>query len=75
MMFVYVYEQGNPPALCLPVNPADKWAEFKEVIRGMYKLNPDEVELTYFDQPFKPQDDQSLEELGIRHKGLLKIVG
>ena len=75
MIFVYVYEQGNPPALCLPANPADKWADFKEVIRGMYKVNPDEVEMTYFDQPFQPQDDRIFEELGIRNKGLLKIGG
>lgn len=74
MIFVYVYEQGNPPALCLPVNPNNKWAEFKEVIRNSYDINPDEVGMTYFDEPFQPQDEQSLAELGIRHKGLLKLL-
>lgn len=73
MIFVYVYEQGNPPALCLPAQPTDKWGQFKEVIGNMYKINPDAVEMTYFNEPFQPQDDRSLEDLGIRHKGLLKI--
>ena len=75
MIFLYLYEQGNPPALCLPVNPEDKWAEFKQVIGGLYKLNADEAKMTYFDEPFTPQDDRTLAELGIKHKGLLKIVG
>lgn len=74
MIFVYVYEQGNPPALCLPVNLDNKWAEFKEVIRNSYDINPDEVGMTYFDEPFLPKDEQSLTELGIRHKGLLKLL-
>jgi hypothetical protein len=74
MIFVYVYEQGNPPALCLPVRPDNKWAEFKEVIRNSYDIDPDEVEMTYFDKPFQPQNEKSLSELGIRHKGLLKLL-
>jgi hypothetical protein len=73
MIFVYVYEQGNPPAICLPVNPEDKWDDFKENIRNVYKINPDEAEITYFDEPFQPRDGSSLHELGIGHKGLLKI--
>jgi hypothetical protein len=74
MMFVYVYEYGNPPALCLPVNPDDKWADLMQVINGLYKRNIDEAKLTYFDEPFTPQDDCTLEELGIGHKGLIKII-
>ncbi|HBI02658.1 MAG TPA: hypothetical protein DDY49_01340 [Paenibacillaceae bacterium] len=73
MIFLYVYVHGNPPPLCLPANPGDKWADFKEVIRNMYKVNPDQVEMTHFDEPFQPQDDKTLAELGIRQKSLLKI--
>lgn len=73
MIFVYLFEQGNPPALCLPVDPAVTWAEFKETIRQMYKRDPDAVQLTYFADPFTPDDSKTLTELGIAHKGLLKI--
>lgn len=75
MIFVYVFEHGKPPALCLPVDPAAKWAEFKEMIRGMLKVNPDETEMTYFEEPFQGEDDKTLTELGIAHKGLIKIRG
>jgi hypothetical protein len=39
----------------------------------MYQVNPDEVKMTHFDEPFQPQDDKTLAELGIRQKSLLKI--
>ena len=73
VIFVYVFEVGDIYSMCLPVDPSTTWAEFKKEIRRIFKRDPDAVRITYFDDPFTPEDSKTLTELGITHKGLLKI--
>lgn len=83
-MLVNVHWQGNlffcaAAAFRAPKNI--KWGDFKaNMVQGLFSVDPEYAALTpqntrwYLgNTPIQPRDDQTLSELGVPHKGLLKF--
>lgn len=81
-IIVYAYWIDNPffcsaSAWRVPKNM--KWKDFVGQILGqLYGLDPDfkkvkEWKWYHFDNEFKPDDEKTLSELGLRHKSIVKF--
>jgi phenol/toluene 2-monooxygenase (NADH) P4/A4 len=83
-MLVYVYWQGNMlfcSAAAFRAPKAMKWGDFKaNMLKGVFGIDPIYDTLNaantawlISELPAQPKDDQTLEELGVKHKGLIKF--
>lgn len=83
-MLVHVYWQGNMlfcSAAAFRAPKAMKWSDFKaNMLAGLFGVDPEYATLTPENTrwlldttPIQPRDDQTLSEVGLTHKGLVRF--